>query len=104
MFRAVPPFVILCLALPIFAQSSSNVGNSSSPVQIVYVIDGSTLTTYNVDAQTFQPTPVGMTTLQQSVYPGPTTSPNGHVLYFTASQNVNQQGEKLYVYNTNSRG
>jgi hypothetical protein len=62
MFRAVPlfvivrlVFVIVRLALPTFAQSpSSNVGNSSSPIQIVYMIDGSTLTTYNVDGQTFQ--------------------------------------------------
>ena len=70
MFRAVPLFVIVCLAVPTFAQSpSSNVGNSSSPLQIVYVIDGSTLTTYTVDGQTFQPTQVGMTTLQESVYP-----------------------------------
>lgn len=104
MFRAVPLFVIVCLALPIFAQSPSNIGNTSPSLQIVYVIDGSTLTTYNVDPQTLQPTPVGMTTLQESVYPGLTTSPNGRILYYTAYQNFNQQGEKLYVYNTNSLG
>jgi len=105
MFRAVPLFVIVCLAVPTFAQSpSSNVGNSSSPLQIVYVIDGSTLTTYTVDGQTFQPTPVGMTTLQESVYPDLITSPNGRILYYTAYQNYSQQGEKLYVYNTNSLG
>ncbi len=104
MFRAVPLCVIVCLASLTFAQSSpSNVG-SSSPLQIVYVIDGSTLTTYNVDAQTLQPTSVGTTTLQESVYPGLTTSPNGRILYYTAYQNFNQQGEKLYVYNTNSLG
>jgi hypothetical protein len=105
MFRAVPLFLILCLASPTFAQSpSSNVGSSPSPLQIVYVVDGSTLSTYNVDSQTLQPTLAGMTTLQESVYPSLTTSPNGRTLYYTAYQDYSQAGERLYVYNTNSSG
>jgi len=105
MYRTVSLCAVLCLATLTCAQTpSDNTASSTTPVQLIYVIDGSTLSTYDINSQTFQSSLVGTTTLQQSVYPGLTTSPNGHILYYTAYQNSNQQGEKLYVYNTNSLG
>lgn len=88
----------------VFTSPSSSGSASSSAVQVVYVVDGSTLTTYNVDPQTFQATQVGTLTLQQSTYPSAITSPDGRFLYYTAYQNTSQQGEKLYVYRTNVLG
>jgi hypothetical protein len=76
----------------------------SSSVEVVYVIDGSTLTTYTVNPQTLQATQVGTLTLQESVYPGLVTSPNGRFIYYTAFENYSQQGEKLYVYPTDGSG
>ncbi len=102
MYRAVSLCVLLCLAPLTFAQAPS--GSTTTPQQLVYVIDGSTLTTYDVNSQTFQATEAGTTTLLQSVYPNVISSPNGHVLYVTAYQNISQQGQKLYVYSTNSAG
>ena len=106
MFRFAVLFVSVCLASTSFAQTSASVStkNPATPVQIVYAIDGSTLSTYNVDPQTLQATLAGTTTLLQSTYPGLVTSPNAHFLYYTAYQNISQQGERLYVYNTNSSG
>jgi len=105
MYRALTLALLVCMASLTFAQiTPSNPTGSTAPLQIVYVIDGSTLTTYNVNSQTLQATDVGTTTLKQSVYPGLVTSPNGHIVYYTAFQNLDQQGEYLYVYNTNSSG
>lgn len=77
---------------------------TSSAVQVVYVVDGSTLTTYNVDPKTLQATQVGAITLQQSVYPNVTTSPDGRFLYYTAYLNYSQQGQRIYVYDTDASG
>ena len=78
--------------------------SASAAVQVVYVVDGSTLTTYNIDPQTFQATQVGAITLLQSVYPGLITSPDGRFLYYTAYANTSQQGKRLYVYDTDTSG
>ncbi|HEV2397704.1 MAG TPA: hypothetical protein VGS27_12235 [Candidatus Sulfotelmatobacter sp.] len=98
MYRAVCMCVFLCLASLGFSQTPS------APVQVVYVIDGSTLTTYNIDSKTLQATQVGTTALKQSVYPGITTSPDGHFVYYTAYQDYSQDGEHLYVYSTDNSG
>ncbi|HKV77877.1 MAG TPA: hypothetical protein VJP02_07050 [Candidatus Sulfotelmatobacter sp.] len=105
MYRVVPVCVLLCLSCSGFGQTATpNAAPAAAPLQLVYAIDGSTLTTYNVDRQTLQATQVGATTVQQSVYPTLTTSPNGEIIYYTAFQNTNQQGERLYVYNTTGSG
>ncbi len=104
MYRAVSLSALLCLATLTLAQTPSP-ATSSTPLQLVYVIDGSTLTTYNIRSQSLQATQAGTTALLQSVYPYLITSPNGHVVYYTAYQNITQQGnQKLYVYSTNSAG
>jgi hypothetical protein len=105
MFRAAVLSALVCLSAFASAQTTnSNQPESSSALQLVYVIDGSTLTTYNIDTQTLQPTQVGTTTLPESVYPGIIPSPNGHILYYIAYENYSQQGKRLYVYNTDSSG
>jgi hypothetical protein len=105
MFRFAVLLVSVCLASTAFAQSSASRSTyPAAPVQIVYAIDESTLSTYNVDPQTLQATLVGTTTLPQSTYPGLVPSTNGHVLYYTAFENINQQAERLYVYETDNSG
>ena len=98
MHRASALSLFVCFAAMTFAQASN------APLQLVYVVDGSTLTTYSIDQATLQVTEVGTTTLPESVYPYFVPSPNGHVLYYSAYQNYEQQGEMLYVYNTNNSG
>jgi hypothetical protein len=109
MFRA------LCLLLTFscfaFSQDSNEAVNTSkpsspasSPVQVFYIAAGSTLYTYNVNPQTLQATQVGTITLPESVYPNLVASPNGRFLYYTAYLNDNDQGHRLYVYDTNGDG
>ncbi len=96
--RAATLSLFVCLSAMTFAQ------NTSTPLQLVYVVDGSTLITYNIAPGTLQATEVGTTSLLQSVTMGLVPSPNGHVLYYSADQNIDGQGQMLYVYTTNSAG
>lgn len=77
----------------------------SSATEVVYVVDSSTLTTYNVDQQMFQATQVGTTTLPRSKYPGlVTSSPDGQFLYYLTNYGSAGSAETLYVYDTNATG
>jgi hypothetical protein len=98
--------VSVCFSSVAFSQTSTSgsANTPTAPLQIVYAIDGSILSTYNVDSQTLQATLVGTTTLPQSTYPMIVPSANGRVLYYTAFQNINRQGQRLYVYKTDSSG
>jgi hypothetical protein len=106
MSRVLP--VLLCLCSLAFAHISNcealAASAPSSAVQVVYIAGGSTLTTYNIEPQTLQATQVGTLALPQSVYPNLVTSPNGQFLYYTAYQNVSDDGLTLYVYDTNASG
>ena len=79
----------LLLLIPSFALSQ-NVGSSargkqslpagsppSSAVEVLYVVDNSVLTTYNIDPQTFQATAVGTTTMPSAKYVSIQTSSDG---------------------------
>ncbi|HKR28729.1 MAG TPA: hypothetical protein VJS11_14795, partial [Acidobacteriaceae bacterium] len=79
-------------------------GGAGAGTQIVYVIDGPTLTTYDVNSQTLQATQAGTVTLPQTVYPRIMTSPDGHFVYYSAYADLNQTGLKLWVYATNNSG
>ena len=73
--------LLLCVSSFVLAQTSNTQSSGATPssaVQVVYTIDGSTLTTYNVDSQTLQAAEVGTITLSESTYPYLITSPNGH--------------------------
>jgi len=107
MLRAAAFCFLFCLSAFSFAQTSSHTIASSTPssgVQVIYVVDGSTLTTYNVDPQTLQATAVGTLTLPESTYPDVVTSTNGRFLYYSAYLSSSQQDHELYVYDTNASG
>jgi hypothetical protein len=109
MFRATSLCLIICLPSLALAQKPSPQIHSgplaSSTVQVVYVIDGSTLTTYDIDPQTLYATQVGTLTLPQSTYPGLVPSPNDHFLYYTAYNNpLRGSPLHLWVYATDASG
>jgi hypothetical protein len=72
-------------------------------VQVVYLVDDSTLTTYNIDSQTFEPTIVGTTAMAKAEYPRIVSSPNGQFLYYLTDPNYGTD-QKLYVYQTDASG
>jgi hypothetical protein len=104
-FRAL--CLLLCLSSPSFAQtlrSSSQGWAPTSPVEVFYVVDDSTLTTYNIDQETFEASAVGTTTMPASKYPGIVTSPDGQFLYYLTDSSFAGTGQKLYAYETNAAG
>jgi|CZKJ01.1.fsa_nt_gi hypothetical protein len=108
----------LCLLLLVpsfaFSQNANSIarGNQSLPagtppsstVQVLYVVDNSVLTTYNVDPQTFQATAVGTTTMPKAKYASIVTSPNGQFLYYFANPTYYSGHQKLYVFDTDATG
>jgi hypothetical protein len=77
---------------------------ASSPIELFYVVDNSTLTTYNIDPHSFEPSAVGTTTMPKSKYPGIVTSPNGRFLYYLTDFAFSATDQKLYVYDTDAMG
>jgi hypothetical protein len=73
-------------------------------VEVIYAMDSSSLTTWDIDPQSLQPTQAGTTTMPESVYPAIVTSPDGHFLYYAAFADPSQQEEKLWVYATSVSG
>jgi hypothetical protein len=71
------------------------------------MLNGSTLTTYNINPQTLQASDVGTITLPNPGSPDyvPTlvASPNGRFVYISVYLNNNDQ-EEVYVYDTNASG
>ena len=76
----------------------------SSPVEVVYVVDNSALTTYNIDPHTFQPTVAGTTSMPLGKYSSMVSSPNGQFLYYFANPTYYRKDQKLYVFDTDSTG
>jgi hypothetical protein len=103
MFRPVGFALVTSLAAVAFTQSSTP-QPASAPVQIVYTLDGSTLTTYNINAQTLQPAQAGAITVSQATSPGVAPSPDGHFLYYTSYTDYSYDGGQLAVYATNADG
>jgi len=77
---------------------------TSSPVQVVYVVDNSTITSYNIDSQTFEPTVAGTTAMPKAEYSRIVSSPNGQFLYYLADPTYTGEHQKLYVYQTDASG
>ncbi len=106
----------LLLLLPSFAftQNANSIAprsqlfsggtSPSSAVQVLYVVDKSVLTTYNVDPQTFQATVVGTTTMPTAQFVSIQTSSDGRFLYYFASPTYSTQHQKLYVFDTDATG
>jgi hypothetical protein len=104
----------LLLLLPSFAfsQNANSIargqplseGLPSSTVQVLYVVDNSVLTTYNIDPQTFQATAVGTTTMPAAKYVDLIPSPNGQFIYYLANPTYYSGHQKLYVFDTDATG
>jgi hypothetical protein len=108
MLRAACVSLIFVFSTFALCQNSDRQGSlatqSSSAVQVVYVIDGSTLTTYNIDPQTLYPTQVGTLTMPESTYPNIDSSANGRFLYYSAYHDASQSTHVLLVYATDATG
>jgi len=76
----------------------------SAAVEVLYVVDNSVLTTYNIDPQTFQATAVGTTTMPSAKFVSIQTSPDGRFLYYFASPTYATGHQKLYVFDTDATG
>jgi hypothetical protein len=100
-------FLNFCLLVPAHSQTLAVEKHTGlqpfSPVQVVYVIDGSTLTTYNVDPQTLDANPVGTLALPPSTSNGITASPNDHFIYYTWYDGP-PLTQHLWVYATDAMG
>ncbi len=76
----------------------------STAVEVLYVVDHSVLTTYNVDPQTFEAAAVGTTTMPSARFVSIQTSPDGRFLYYFASPTYAAGHQKLYVFDTDATG
>jgi hypothetical protein len=89
--------ISLCLLLCI-----SSLALASS-VEVVYVVSGTTILTYNVDRQTLNYTQVGTLSINgASTFGTLVPSPNDHFTYVTAADA--NQITHLYVYATDANG
>jgi hypothetical protein len=102
-------FLIICLSflLPtqnLAAKTSTNSAASSTRVQVVYVIEGNTILTYDVDQQTLTPTQVGSLVVNNTgvEYYALYSSPNDHFLYLIAYHT--DLSKRLSVYRTSALG
>jgi len=102
MMRATFLCLLCCLSFTV-TQLAASPTQPSAPIQIIYTLDGTTLSTYNIDPLTLQPTLAGTFTVETSLYGWIYPSPNGHFLYFVAS-NGNQSSPQLFVYATDASG
>jgi hypothetical protein len=107
----VRPFPLsLCVCLASFALThlavaqQSSATSQSTPVQVVYVIGSSTITTFNVDPQTLMATQVGSPLNVDTSYiiSSVVASPNDHALYVIALGSG--YSRQLLVYGTDSSG
>jgi len=106
MSRSLPLVLLFLAASPTLAQNSSPVAApaSTTPVQIVYLVEGTTIVTYNVDTQTLNAIQVGtpVTVPNASTLGTLIPAPHGHFLYllgYDANSN-----EYLWVYGTDDNG
>ena len=100
--------LVACFASFAFAQNAlankPAAPASSTPVQVVYVIDGRSLVTYNVDPQALNATQVGTPIAVGGLtgYGVLIPSPNDHSVYYVAPNA--QDVDHLWVYVTDASG
>ncbi len=105
-------FVSLCLILFVscfsFGQGNRTrtAATTSSGVQVLYVIGGTTIYTYDIDPQTLTPTQVGtpldITNANLGSGEFLTSTPNDHFIYFLAANA--QQTPYVWVFATDTNG
>jgi hypothetical protein len=76
---------------------------SSSTVQVVYVVDGGNILTYNVDPQSLQATQVGTPLSLSGTFYWLLPSPNDRFLY-VITYDTNYSKKHLFVYATDASG
>jgi hypothetical protein len=96
--------LVVCFSLlPAINNAFAQTSTGSVPVQVVYVIKGKTLVTYNVNPQTLQPKQVGsLTLIGNPEYYALFPSANDHFVYVAGFNN--NSTKYLDVYRTNSSG
>lgn len=94
---------LLSLVPVVFAQPSSPSQPASSLVQVLYIIEGNTIVTYDVDPQTLTPRQAGTLRVNNAgMFYTLVPSPNGHFLYFIAYDA--QLNKHLWVFATDANG
>jgi len=103
MLRILSLSLLLCLSSFAVSQNSAPAA-SIAPIQVVYVVDGTTILTYDVDPQTLNSTPVGTprTVKTASTFVTLIPAAHDHFLYFVA-YDANLK-EHLWVYKTDATG
>jgi hypothetical protein len=79
-------------------------GGGTAALQVVYVLNGATLTTWDVDPRTLQASQAGSIAVPAGTYPDVFISPDDHTLYYVTYQDPQLDGGKIRVYPTNSAG
>jgi hypothetical protein len=99
----------LCLGTLTSAQNTvpALAQTASTPVQVVYLTEGTTIVTYNVDPQTLNPSQVNSVIVPNAVvnpdvYPWLIAAPNDHFIYYIGY--VSQSQQRLWVFATDSTG
>jgi hypothetical protein len=102
-------FVLLYLSTLTSAQDavSAVAQSSNTPVQVIYLAEGTTIVTYNVDPKTLNPTQVASlivpnAVLNPDVNPWLIAAPNDHFIYYIGY--VSQSQQRLWVFATDSTG
>jgi hypothetical protein len=99
-------FIFSCVWVPAQAQTLNQATDSGSPtlpVQVLYIIDNSTLTTYNLDPQTLDANSVGTLVVPPSTSSSVTSSPDDHFIYYTWYDGP-PLTQHLWVYATDATG
>jgi hypothetical protein len=101
--------ILLCLSTLTSAQDAASAvaQTSTTPVQVIYLTEGTTVVTYNVDPQTLNPTQVASLTVPHAVFnpdvnPWLIAAPNDHFIYYIGYESQNQQ--RLWVFATDATG
>jgi hypothetical protein len=107
MTRRLPLWLLLCcsslaLAQNTVPQSDLALQQLTTPVQVVYVVDGASIVTYDVDPQSLYATQVGTPLNLSGTFYWLAPSPNDHFLYvITYDTNYKKH---LFVYATDASG
>ena len=95
--------VIISFCFSFLLTQTHAFGADSSTLQLVYLQDGTTLTTYSVDPQTLSATQVGQpVNLPMSAFALLTPSPDGRLLYIRGTDS--SQRQHLWVFATDASG
>jgi hypothetical protein len=109
MFRPFVCCILLGLGTLTSAQNAASAvaPTSPTPVQVVYLVESTTIVTYNVDPLTLNPTQVGSLTVPNAVVnpdvnPGLIAVPNDHFIVYVGYEAPTQQ--RLWIFATDATG